>query len=58
MGYERQCFLNAHPYQRTEEPVDQANRFYERSFTTRLAPMELRGAVCFRPVGTVGQLSG
>jgi putative transposase len=42
MGYERQCFLNAHPYQRTEQRVDQANGFYERSFTTRMGPMELK----------------
>ncbi len=42
MGCERQCFLNAHPYQRTEQRVDQANGFYERSFTTRMGPMELK----------------
>ena len=27
MGYEHQCFLNAHPYQRTPARVDQANGF-------------------------------
>jgi len=42
MGYERQCFLNAHPYQRTEERVDQANGFYQRGLTTRLGVMNLK----------------
>jgi putative transposase len=42
MGHERQCFLNAHPYERTEQRVDQANGFYRRTFTTRLGQMELR----------------
>lgn len=42
MGYERQCFLNAHPYERTDQRVDQANGFYRRTLTTRLGPMELR----------------
>jgi putative transposase len=42
MGYERQCFLNAHPYQRCEQRVDQANGFYGRSLTTRLGVVELR----------------
>ena len=41
MGWERQCFLNAHPYQRTEQRVDQANGFYRRSLTTRLGVLEL-----------------
>ena len=34
MGYERQCFINAHPYQRCEQRVSQANGFYERKLTT------------------------
>ena len=42
MGYERQCFLNAHPYQRWEGRVDQANGFYERRLTTRLGVLELK----------------
>lgn len=42
MLYERQRFLNAHPYQRVEERVDQANGFYERRLTTRLGGMELK----------------
>lgn len=42
MGYERQCFLNAQPYQRTDQRVDQANGFYRRTLTTRLGVMELR----------------
>lgn len=42
MSYERQCFLNAHPYQRTDQRVDQANGFYRRTLTTRLGPMDLR----------------
>jgi len=42
MGYERQCFLQAHPYQRTPERVDQANGFYERKLTTRLGVLELK----------------
>ena len=42
MGYERQCFLNAHPYERSEQRVDQANGFYERSLTTRLGVLELK----------------
>jgi putative transposase len=42
MGYERQCFLNAHPYERSPQRVDQANGFYERSLTTRLGPMDLK----------------
>lgn len=42
MLYERQCFIQAHPYQRVEERVDQANGFYQRSLTTRLGSMELK----------------
>lgn len=42
MGYERQCFLNAHPYQRCEQRVDQANGFYRRQLTTRQGVMELK----------------
>lgn len=42
MSYERQCFLNAHPYQRSEQRVDQANGFYRRHWTTRLGSLELK----------------
>jgi transposase-like protein len=42
MGYERQCFINAHPYQRSQQRVDQANGFYRRGLTTRLGVLELR----------------
>jgi putative transposase len=42
MGYERQCFINAHPYQRSEQRVDQANGYYERGLTTRLGVLELK----------------
>jgi transposase-like protein len=42
MGYERQCFLNAQPYERTDQRVDQANGFYSRSLTTRLGVLDLR----------------
>lgn len=42
MGYERQCFINAHPYQRCEQRVDQANGFYDRSLTTRLGVLALK----------------
>lgn len=42
MGYERQCFLNAQPYQRTQARVDQANGFYRRHLTTRLGGIDLR----------------
>ena len=42
MSYERQCFLNAHPYERTEQRVDQANGFYRRGLTTRLGALELK----------------
>ena len=41
MRYERQCFLNAQPYERSQARVDQANGFYHRSLTTRLGQMEL-----------------
>jgi transposase-like protein len=41
MGHERQCFLNAQPYERTEQRVDQANGFYRRQLTTRLGGLEL-----------------
>jgi putative transposase len=53
MGYERQCFLNAHPYQRTPARVDQANGFYRRRLTTRLGVLELTvprtRSGCFHP---------
>jgi putative transposase len=39
---ERQRFINAHPYQRHEQRVDQANGFYRRSLTTRLGVLELK----------------
>jgi transposase-like protein len=42
MGYERQCFLNAQPYERTDQRVDQANGFDARHLTTRLGVLELR----------------
>jgi putative transposase len=42
MGYERQCFINAHPYERSDQRVTQANGFYERKLTTRLGVMELK----------------
>jgi transposase-like protein len=41
MLYERECFLNAHPYQRHEGRVDQANGFYDRHLTTRAGSFEL-----------------
>ena len=41
MCYERQCFLNAHPYQRHDGRVDQANGFYQRQLTTRSGTFEL-----------------
>jgi len=41
MGHERQCFLNAQPYERTDQRVDQANGFYRRQLTTRLGGLEL-----------------
>src|SRR5215471_792667 len=42
MGYERQCFINAHPYQRSDQRADQANGFYRRDLTTRLGVMRLK----------------
>lgn len=42
MSYERQCFLNAHPYQRHDGRVDQANGFYKRHLTTRAGSFELK----------------
>ena len=41
MSYERQCFLNARPYERAAGRVDQANGFYQRHLTTRLGVMPL-----------------
>jgi transposase-like protein len=41
MGYERQCFLNAAPYERRAERTDQANGFYHRHLTTRLGVLTL-----------------
>jgi len=41
MSQERQCFLNAQPYERSAQRVDQANGFYRRSLTTRVGLMEL-----------------
>lgn len=41
MRYERQCFLNAHPYQRHDGRVDQANGFYHRHLTTRSGTFHL-----------------
>jgi len=42
MGYERQRFINAHPYQRSPQRVDQANGTYRRQLTTRLGVVELK----------------
>lgn len=42
MSDERQCFLNAHPYERHEGRVDQANGFYHRHLTTRAGTFELK----------------
>ena len=42
MGYERQCFLNAHPYERSSQRIDQANGFYPRKLTTRLGVVDLQ----------------
>ncbi len=42
MGYERQCFLNARPYERCAQRVDQANGFYSRRLTTRVGALELK----------------
>jgi putative transposase len=39
--YERQEFLRAHPYERNEHRLDQANGFYQRTLTTRCGSMEL-----------------
>jgi hypothetical protein len=41
MLYERECFLNVHPYQRHEGRVDQANGFYSRRLTTRAGSFDL-----------------
>ena len=41
MLYERGCFLNAQPYERREDRVDQANGFYQRQLTTRMGIMKL-----------------
>ena len=41
MSQERQCFLNADPYERSGQRVDQANGFYRRTLTTRLGVLEL-----------------
>src|SRR5256885_12682891 len=53
MGYERQCFLNAPPYERSDQRVDQANGFYRRRLTTRLGVLDLRvprtRTGCFHP---------
>src|SRR5678815_3488403 len=42
MGYERQCFLNVQPYERSKARVDQANGFYDRTLTTRLGVLSLK----------------
>mgnify|MGYP003575569639 CR=1 FL=1 len=42
MCYERQCFLNANPYQRHDGRVDQANGFYKRHLTTRAGTFALK----------------
>ena len=42
MCYERQCFLNAHPYQRHDGRVGQANGFYTRHLTTRAGTFALK----------------
>jgi len=42
MGYERQCFLNAQPYERSQARTDQANGFYHRRLTTRLGVVDLQ----------------
>lgn len=41
MLYERECFLNAQPYQRHDGRVDQANGLYRRHLTTRSGSFEL-----------------
>jgi len=53
MGYERQCFLNAQPYERTDQRVDQANGFYGRQLTPRLRGAGLADAA--HPVGLFSQ---
>jgi len=42
MLHERQCFLNADPYERCETRVDHANGFYPRSLLTRMGEMNLQ----------------
>jgi putative transposase len=42
MSYERQCFLNAQPYERSERRTDQANGFYGRRLTSRLGVLDLK----------------
>lgn len=42
MGYERRCFLNVQPYERSQQRVDQANGYYRRHLTTRLGGLELK----------------
>jgi transposase-like protein len=42
MGYERRCFLNVQPYERSDQRVDQANGFYRRDLTTRMGVVELK----------------
>jgi transposase-like protein len=42
MRYERRCFLNVQPYERSEQRVDQANGFYRRDLTTRMGVVELK----------------
>src|SRR5262245_28748587 len=53
MRYERERYLNAQPYERSEQRVDQANGFYHRRLTTRLGVLNLRvprsRSGCFRP---------
>jgi transposase-like protein len=42
MGNKRRCFLNVHPYERSERRVDQANGFYRRDLTTRMGVVALK----------------
>jgi len=53
MGHERQCFLNAQPYERSAQRTDQANGFYRRMLTTRLGVIDLQvprtRSGCFHP---------
>ena len=42
MNYERQCFLNVVPYERSDQRVDQANGYYGRQLTTRLGVVSLQ----------------